>query len=89
LTSGAGFTNYGSGSATLDYAIKIVLCWVIRAKNWLKDASIHVEQLKSKNVIFKVANKPIWDKKKKSKCGKNFSVGAGAEPYRNSNLRPP
>jgi hypothetical protein len=44
LTTGAGFTNYGSGSATLDYAIEIVLCWVIWAKKWLKDASIHVRK---------------------------------------------
>jgi hypothetical protein len=33
LTTGAGITNYGCGSATLDYAMEIVLCWVIWAKN--------------------------------------------------------
>jgi hypothetical protein len=42
--AGDVFTNYGSGSATLDFAIEIVLYWVIWTKKFLKHASIHVRK---------------------------------------------
>jgi hypothetical protein len=60
LTTGAGFTNYGYGSATLDFAIKIVLCWATWTKKWLKRKKV----LKVKEGNFQVVgNKHIWDKK--------------------------
>jgi hypothetical protein len=41
LGTGAVVTNYGSGSTALDFAIDIVLCWMIWIKKMSKHELIH------------------------------------------------
>ncbi len=61
-------TNYssGSGSATLDFSIDIVLCDLAKkiAKTCINPRK---KVLKKKKVMFKVSQKTICDKEKKSK----------------------